>query len=221
MILYVNGDSHSTGHDAVLPGPNPEHSYGKLLADKINYKFVCQAVEGCSNDSIIERTWQYLDRNNPNFIVIGWSTWEREEWIYQGQAYNISASGFDQLPKELHKKYKEFVINADEPSFQQNKEIENHKKIYAFHKELKKRNLPHLFFNCYSWFFYHDAHQWDKFDWQDAYINPYQKQSTYYFWLEEQGYKPSNPKYYHYGADAHEAWAEFLLPKVQDIIHAK
>ena len=41
---------------------------------------------------------------------------------------------------------------------------------------------------------------------------------TYYEWLKNQGFKPVNPEVYHYGADAHRAWADFLLPKIKLII---
>ena len=221
MILYVNGDSHSEGHDAVVKGPNLEHSYGKLLADRLGYEFACDARAGCSNDSIIRRTIKYLETNKPDFLIIGWSTFERQDWFHRNRHYQVTASGYDKLPKGLHERYKQFVIDSTKPETQWRTEKETHKKIIDLHLNLNKRRIKHLFFNCYSWFFYHDAHSWNKFDWQDAYIDPYQKNMTYYFWLEQRGYKPKNKKYYHYGADAHEAWADFLLPKVQDIVHAK
>ena len=50
------------------------------------------------------------------------------------------------------------------------------------------------------------------------YINPYDQNLTYYYWLENSGYKPSNPKFYHYGADAHLAWADFILPNIQRLL---
>ena len=221
MKLYVNGDSHSTGHDAVLPGPNPAHSYGKLLADKLEYEFVCDAVAGCSNDSIVARTKNYLENNTPDFLIIGWSTWEREEWRYQGKTYQVTSSGFDQLPKGLHARYKQFVIDSSIPENQWAMEDRNHDLIEEMHEYLKNKKIPHLFFNCFSYFFYRVRQNRTRKDWGNNYIDPYNQNMTYYFWLEEQGYKPSNPKYYHYGADAHEAWADFLLPKVQDIVYAK
>ena len=55
MILYVNGDSHSAGHDA----GGPDFAYGRHLANALNSEYVCDAVSGCSNDSIIERTLKY------------------------------------------------------------------------------------------------------------------------------------------------------------------
>ena len=50
------------------------------------------------------------------------------------------------------------------------------------------------------------------------YVHPYDLKMTYYEWLKNQGFKPVTPEFYHYGADAHEAWADFLLPKIKSII---
>ena len=59
MKLYVDGDSHSAGHDA--GGPNS--AYGKHIADALGYDYICAAVAGCSNDSIIQRTLNFLQFN--------------------------------------------------------------------------------------------------------------------------------------------------------------
>ena len=216
MILYVNGDSHSEGHDAVVRGPNPEYSYGKILADKLGYEFVCDAQAGCSNDSIIERTVKYLESNTPDFIVIGWSTWERETWYFNNEEYHITASGVDTVHPELKDKYKQWVIDQNLPEVQWHKEFTTHEKIWDLHNRIS--HIPHLFFNCYSHFFYTNCQNKPQYCWSNAYVDPYNKNFTYYFWLEQQGFKPSNPEFYHYGADAHQAWAEFLLPKVQSLL---
>ena len=221
MILYVNGDSHSVGHDAVDPGPNPEHSYGKLLADKLEYEFVCNAEAGCSNDSIIERTLKYLESNSPDFVIIGWSTWERETWYWNQQPYNFTSSGTDPVHPMLQDVYKEWVIQSTSQVEQRQRERDSHIKIYLLHKVLSSKNIKHLFFNSYNFFFYTLQYNEPMYAWGDNnknFIHPYDMKMTYYFWLEAQGYRPKNPKHFHYGADAHSAWADFLLPKVQTVL---
>ena len=212
MKLYVNGDSHSAGHDA----GGPEFAYGKHIANSLNFEYVCDAVAGCSNDSIVDRTLKYLGSNTPDFIIIGWSTWERETWYYANEEYNITASGADTVHPDLEDKYKRWVIDQSEPEVQWHKEFTTHDKIWNLHSQLK--HIPHLFFNCYSHFFYTERQNRPKYDWSNSYIDPYNQNMTYYFWLKQQGFRPSNPEFYHYGADAHEAWAEFLLPKVQTVL---
>ena len=63
MILYVNGDSHSEGHDAIERGPNLTASYGYKLAQKLGAEFVCDATAGCSNEHILKTTKKYLETN--------------------------------------------------------------------------------------------------------------------------------------------------------------
>ena len=213
MIIYVNGDSHSAGHDA----GGPAFSYGQHVADALSAEFICSAVAACSNDSIIARTVEYLENNTPDYIIIGWSTWERETWQHGDTSYNITASGTDSVPLELRDQYKQWVIDSTTPEFQHRKEEENHDKIWQLHQSLKSKNIPHLFFNCYSHFFYVTTHNKPKYDWGNNYVDPYDRNSTYYFCLEQHGYAPANPKFYHYGPDAHLAWAEFLLPHIKKL----
>lgn len=217
MILYVNGDSHSAGHDA----GGPDFAYGRYVADKLNAEYVCDAVAGCSNDSIIERTLKYLESTTPDLMIIGWSTWERETWFWNNEPYNFTSSGTDSVHPMLQEFYKEWVIDNDKPYVRRQKERDAHTKIYLLHKYLTAKNIKHLFFNCYSYFFYNVQYNEPKYYWGDAdrnYIDPYNSHMTYYKWLENKEFKPANPKFFHYGADAHQAWADFLLPKIKSII---
>ena len=213
MNLYVNGDSHSAGHNA----GGPAHSYGKHIADWLSADFFCDAVAGSSNDSIISRTLAHLKNNTPDYIIIGWSTWERETWRHGDINYNITASGTDTVHPELRAQYKQWVIDSAAPEFQYRKEEENHTKIWQLHQLLKSKNIPHLFFNCYSHFYYVTTHNKPRHDWDDCYVDPYDQRNTYYYWLERNGYASANPEFYHYGADAQAAWAEFLLPYIKKL----
>jgi len=217
MILYVNGDSHSAGHDA----GGPEFAYGRNIADGLGYDYICDAVAGCSNDSIIDRTLKYLESNTPDLIVIGWSTWERETWFWNNEPYNFTSSGTDSVHPMLQEFYKEWVIDSVKPYVQRQREQDAHLKIYLFHKLLQAKNIKHLFFNSYSFFFYKKQYNDPKYYWGENdinYLHPYDVKMTYYQWLENKGFKPANPKFFHYGADAHQAWADFLLPKIKSII---
>ena len=215
--LYVNGDSHSYGTDA----GGPDFAYGKHLANSLNYEYVCDAVPGCSNDSIIARTLKYLESNSPDFIVIGWSTWERETWWWDNKPYNFTSSGTDSVHPMLEGFYKEWVISSVNPGTQRQRERDAHLKIYLLHRLLKQKNIKHLFFNCYNFFFYTHQYNEPKFVWgkEDLnFLHPYDIKMAYYFWLKDQGFAPSNSESFHYGADAHQAWANFLSPKIQKIL---
>ena len=214
MIIYVNGDSHSAGHEA----GGPAFSYGKYISDILGAQFVCDATAGCSNDYIINKTLTYLETNTPDFIIIGWSTWERETWTIGNRSYNITSSGHATVPLELQNKYKQWVTEVVTPENQRLKERTNHENIWKLHQTLKQRNIKHLFFNSYSHFFYTVAHNDLRYDWGDNYIDPYNQNSTYYYWLENKGFKPVNPKWYHYDTNAHAAWAEFLLSRIKKLL---
>lgn len=229
MILYVNGDSHTAGAEAVnsyafasddpqykylgrLPHPdNLFVSYGNVLAKNLSAELYCDAESASSNDRIIRTTKHYLRTNRPDLIIIGWSTWEREEWFYEGQYWQINAGGVGyDWPKPCQDKYQDWVAGLD---FKYTQE-QTHEKIWAFHQELK--DIPHLFFNTFSSFTYPDLK-----DWGQSYLSPYDNSNVYYHWLLNQGYQKVNPKSYHFGADAHEAWANHLTKIINDSIITK
>ena len=83
MIVYVNGDSHSAGGEAVNPycfanddplywalgrQPHPDNlrvSYGCELANMLYAVLECDAESSASNDRILRTTHEYLS-NFPN-----------------------------------------------------------------------------------------------------------------------------------------------------------
>ncbi len=216
MILYVNGDSHSYGTDA----GGIRHSYGRHLAKHLGMSLKCDASSGSSNYKIIRTTKEYLKNNKPDLIIIGWTTWERQEWLYQSADnksiyYQVNASGRDIVPLDLQSKYTEWVIEASDPSFVEQQEYYFHNEIYKLHLELHDLGIPHLFFNTYLFFQYTSDKNLSKVDWGRNYINPYQKESTFYYWLENQGYQPN--KSLHFGKDGQKAWADKLLQDLTNI----
>lgn len=253
MILYVNGDSHSAGAEAVnshafaeddplywalgrAPHPDNERaSYGCELANQIYAVLHCDAESASSNQRILRTTWEYLQgvqgmpKAKPDLIIIGWSTWEREEWLHEDTYYQVTASGTDFVPGDLKTRYKQWVIEQDHYS-QERKMLLWHDRIYQFHKDLQTIEIPHIFFNTYSNFNAIRTKQIttdtiqvapNEYDWEGCYIDPYDAGLTYYNWLKDQGFQTVSPNSYHFGADAHRAWAEFLYQNyVQKLLTA-
>lgn len=234
MILYVNGDSHSAGAEAVnsycfaeddpfyyalgrRPHPDNERaSYGCNIANELFAVLHCDAESASSNSRIIRTTKKYLEQNKPDLIIIGWATWEREEWLYDDTYYQITGSGTDKLPKELIQKYKEWVVNTSSNCAEN--EIFNHETIWEFHQWLEDLKIPHLFFNTYNCFAHIRINSLTRKDWGDSYLDPYDEQFTYYNWLKNNNCNTVNPHSYHFGADAHRKWAEFLLPHLTRLL---
>lgn len=228
MKLYVNGDSHSAGAETVKNycfadddyryihlgrRAHPECvelSYGQMLADKLGAELYMDAESASSNDRIIRTTREYLKSNTPDIIVIGWTSWEREEWLHDGVYWQVNAAphGHD-WPKEIQDRHREWVMSVD----YNQKRNECHEKIWQFHNEIK--NIPHLFFNAFSSF-----SRTPIVEWGHNYLAPYDDNFSYRNWLLNKGFNTVNTNSYHFGANAHQAWGEFLLPMV-DMLRPK
>ena len=134
MILYVNGCSHTSAVEAVVPDafakddgkygidrrPHPLNlaaSWCTHVARGLGADLVCQAEAAGSNPRIVRTTQDWV-KSNPDLwsdtlIIIQWTTWEREEWFHNGKWYQVNASGSDWVPRELKDRYKQFVIDVD------------------------------------------------------------------------------------------------------------
>jgi hypothetical protein len=225
MILYVNGDSHTAAAEAVNPHafaeddtalhylgrlPHPENlavSWGKLLSLALRCGFQCEAESASSNARILRtaRSWLEESKNNTEkiIVVIQWSTWEREEWLYNGTYYQVGASGTDHVPEELQERYKNFVLNTDWTT----KTQQAHDEIWAFHQELTKQGIRHIFFNGNNDF----SSIVDQHDWGTAYIGPYDPGQTYNAIIRSAGIDTVMPNSWHFGRDGHSVFSRFVL----------
>ena len=221
MIVYVNGDSHSAGAEAVnsycfanddplywgmgrRPHPDNERaSYGCHIANQLGAVLHCDAESASSNSRIVRTTKHYLKYNpRPDLVIIGWSTWEREEWLHDDIYWQVNAGGIgEDWPDEIKDRYKKWIAKLNWRG-----EInKSHIAIHNFHRELEALGVNHFFFTCYE--------PWDnveQLDWNGRYLEPYNPDFTYYNWCRNNGFKTVNPDSYHFGPDAHHAWAEFL-----------
>ena len=225
MILYVNGDSHTAAAEAVNSHafaeddpalfdlgrqPHPDNlaaSWSKQLADRLGYTLYCDAESASSNDRILRTTKNYLAHNQPDLVIIQWSTWEREEWFLNRRWYQVNASGIDWVPKGLIKDYKHYIANIDWTK----KTQQAHKKIWDFHLYLQSCKIPHVFFNGNTSF----ETVVHRYDWGSNYIHPYDSQSTYHAKLSKQ-FSTVAPDSYHYGPGAHQYWADYLYQYLMD-----
>ena len=201
----------STQYRSLGRQPHPEcaqRSYGAKLAKYINADLYLDAESASSNDRIIRTTKQYLENNKPDCILIGWTSWEREEWLHDGVYWQVNAAppGHD-WPKEIQDRHRDWVLTVD----YNQKRLEWHEKIWQFHQELQ--DIPHLFFNAFSSF-----SRTPVVDWGMNYVHPYNDNFTYRNWLLAQGCKTVSPESYHFPESAHTIWADYLLPKLTHIL---
>ena len=183
----------------------------------MGYEFLCDAESGSSNARILRTTYEYLENNRPDFVVIGWATWEREEWLHEGKYYQITGSGYAELPTpELVEKYKYWVTQQLVPDVMNHKAIYIHRDIRNLHLKLQELGIPHLFFNTFSSFqnfknLHYLLPDSEMLDWSGSYVEPYKDELTYYHWLKARNYQTVAPGSHHYGPAGHEAWANLLF----------
>ena len=203
MILF-NGDSHTAGSNTTV-----SDRFSNLVSAEFDVDNVNIATAGASNARILRTTQEYIAANTADLIVVGWSTWEREEWKYQDSYYNVNSSGHDALPPALLDRYKTWVIDQTPDSLIA-KSQKWHEDIYKFHLELEQKNIKHLFFNCmYNFFLPLNAYNWNN-----QYIGPYDNDSSYYWHLKNQGINADI--WYHFGSDGHQAWAKVLINYIKE-----
>lgn len=226
MILYANGCSHTAAAEAVVPDafavddgragidrrPHPLNlaaSWCSHLAHDLNMTLVCDAESASSNDRIIRITREWISANpdqlHNTFMVIQWTTWEREEWLYKGKWYQVNASGVDWVPAELQQRYRQFVIDVDWAE----KTQQCHEKIWALHTELETLAIPHLFYSGHSTFSDIQKH----YNWGKNYLEPYNRSGSYNAILQQNGHVPT--KWYHFDAKGHCFWAKYLLQYIK------
>jgi len=222
MILYVNGDSHAAAAEAVNPhcfamddgklwhmgrAPHPDNAkvaWGTKLAALAKMNLQLHAESASSNARIIRTTQEYFKESKHTDVlaIIQWSTWEREEWFIDGEYYQVNASGIDIVPEDYQVRYKEYIAGIDWMA----KTLEAHEQIWLMHEWLNDRDIKHIFFNGNNTF----EDVINRYDWGTSYIDPYGS-TTYNNWCLSQGYQTVTPTSYHFGADAHQAWARYLL----------
>lgn len=224
MILYANGCSHTAAAEAVVPDcfaaddgragidrrPHPANlaaSYATLVAQELGAELVCDAESGGSNPRIIRTTQQWIANNQDQLddtvILIQWTTWEREEWFYQDQWYQVNASGVDWVPDELRQRYKEYIVDIDWNI----KTQQAHQLAWELHQELLSKKIRHLFFSGHSTF----SDIQNRLNWGRYYMDPYVRESSYHNWLIQNGGTYANAQSYHFDAKSHRLWAQHLL----------
>jgi len=225
MMLYVNGDSHTAGAEAVNVhafaeddpelfylgrSPHPENlavSWGKILSLTLRSGFRCDAESASSNSRIIRTTREWLSgggNNHPDqLVIIQWSTWEREEWPYGNNYLQVGSSGIDHVPQELQEKYRNFVVDTN----WKQKTEQAHQDIWEFHQELTTQGIRHIFFNGNNNF----GSITDRKDWGVNYIGPYDPDQTYNAVIRSAGIDTVMPNSWHFGKDGHSAFHRFIL----------
>jgi hypothetical protein len=228
LILYVNGDSHTAAAEASNPyvfacddgegelwrlgkrshPDNDRVSWGFRLANLLESAYVNDSESASSNFRIMRTTRDWLASNthlwDDVLLIIQWSTWERQEWLIDGEWYQINASGQDQVPDGYQAQYRQYILEVDWTRCTQ----DWHHRIWMFHCHLRQRNIRHVFFNGNNYF---GEVPLVEQDWQTSYMHPYSRSGTYDQILRDNGYQTVNSNSWHFGPDAHCFWSQYVL----------
>lgn len=228
MILYVNGDSNSAGSETLTDfnscGEDPRYetfrnkahpenvqgSYAYFLSQKLNAELLLAAQSGRSNDAIIRTTHDFINNisvTDELVILIGWTSWSREEWFIDGKYYQINARNTGELPIEYHDRYNDWLSSLD----LNRKEQEAHEKIKELHLYLEHYRIKHFFFNSLGHF---DDSICKRIYWGKTYLDPYK--IDFYHWALEHGFAQGPHK--HFRTEAHQAWADLLISHLTKIL---
>ena len=227
MILFVNGCSHTAAAEAVNPHafasddpdlwllgrrPHPDNervSWGYRLAGHLGSAFVNLSESASSNVRILRTSRIWLDQQQhlrPDiFMIIQWSTWEREEWRLDGDLYQVNGSGVDHVPEAYQDRYRQWIVDLDWAKA----ERYWHREIWNWHLELQGQGVRHMFFNGNNHF--GSVPVTARHDWGRTYLDPYRADRTFDSILRQHGHKTVNAHSWHFGSDAHCFWAQFLL----------
>lgn len=207
--VYINGDSHSAG----VSLESDSMSFGSLIAKEFDLLPVNQSLPGGSNQRAIRITQDWIRTSQDQyFILIGWTSWEREEWPWRGDFFQVNGSADTQGDTELHQKYQQWVTDLSEATIP-NLGREWHENIWQFHTKLQDKNIPHLFFNCFYDFFVESTHHRD---WNHCFFHPYDNDHSYWHYLKLHGYQTISDTDLHFGPDGHRAWADVLIAHIKE-----
>jgi len=207
MILYVNGDSNSIGAEL----KDPTQAWPCLLADRLGLPLVNDAKGGGSNPRILRTIGNFTTHADLRdiFVVVGWTSWEREEWQKGNVYYDVNAGGHDNLPPDLELNYKTWITEQNQAT-REAKSQATHEHIYKLHRHYKEKNVRHLFFNAVMPF----LHSGKQHDWHGNFLGPYDNNLSYYWYLKNHGWTPT--KNNHHTEEAQQAWAEVLYNYIQE-----
>jgi len=230
LSLFVNGDSHTArvyGSEAL--------SATQLLAQRYQCGYHNIALPGGSNQRIIRTTIESLKDLDPKstLIVIGWSSFERTEWFFQDQWHQICGDAQYAVDKQLQELWHQHIESwwHDDNHECWRRQADQHHAIWVFHRLLHDLGYEFLFYQGCKTFFFDGCPQQDqpfRLPWipntwvHDPYVQISQDNErvieSFSHYVESLGYQHTDDRA-HFGADAHEAWANYLDAWVQSKLH--
>jgi hypothetical protein len=226
MKYFVMGDSNLIGANTdpshINYGPDPDN-FMNIIGRNLDIEFECWAKNGASNDHIIRMTEEWIANTpgNPKekFVLIGWSTWEREEHKISEKYYDIDAWSIYNAfwnPPELNPFAESLKQRVEsDPYYMDSCSRAWAERIHNYAKFLENRGIKYFFWNAYMTLLRPPTSENFQFD--HRYVLPYEDCFNQYFWLKRvRNHPPKADDPYHFDQEGHRMWAEFLTQYIQD-----
>ncbi len=97
-------------------GKGIAESFEDIIFDISKFrKSITKSIEGLSIGFNDPTDWIHnnYSRLYDTVMVIQWTTWEREEWVFEGKHYQVNASGVDMVPPELEARYRQYILDVN------------------------------------------------------------------------------------------------------------
>lgn len=220
MKILLNGDSNMSGEEL----DNISLSIGYQFCQQLGGDPVNLSYTGSSNDRIYDTTIDYINENDIDFVLVGWSEMSRLQWFTTAEGHehfyeiNNLGVGRQPIPSEYQARYDHWKkAMAENSEFRRVMSLYWHEKIFNLHTLLTYRRIPHLFFHAFDRFHIYD-HEY-QLNWQNRYIDPYESpspQNTYVRWCLRQNYQQITPGWFHFEPTAQRRWAEMLVDHIKE-----
>lgn len=233
-LMLIAGSSDLVG--AEIDGTddslyNRQHSFGNLLANKLDRLPMNIAMAGSTNEGISRNVleWfdsQYDDTTMDVFVLVGWTEslrieipagfdypWETTnvsvDWFpTESKKYNRVNLGYDgeKYERKTIRYYQEFLTNNDTYM-----EISSARGVLMLEYFFKTLKIEYLMCNTLNMFSKnrHCDFYTGKID-QASYYNMMDNDAAFYWKYKNLGYSNSKAKYWHHGEIPHQLYAEEL-----------
>ena len=207
MILAI-GDSNVYPACTESDQPIDSTNTVPVFADSLSRPFRCWGKNGASNYWIqthidyflADQTW-----SPDTFLLIGWTSWEREEWPWLYNNISVCGGPDFGVPAAIKARYEQWKTTLTRDYMRACLEIW-HERIYQVHEQLNECGVPHLFWTTYDNFKDLSDHK----DWHGAFYRPYDSHGCMSKWFEANNIQAIAGDPFHYGVAGHQAWGTEL-----------
>jgi hypothetical protein len=146
--LLANGCSHTSGAEC-------NTNYAEILAESWGYDLINLGTPAAGNHRVMRTTIEYCEQHHVDFVVIGWSTYERMEIPWKGDFihYGMTTPPRIEAERQLFK-----LLDLYAMDFNTGKTFTLVYQL-ALQTYLQQKNIPYIFmsaFNCWKDFKYQD-----------------------------------------------------------------